>query len=142
MANPKFGIRYQDVAGNQEKFEIKSNGVALLEDEIGVGAEFIFSNLRGYGVKLTRTVLYAALYESKVKKREPWTPQLAGKLLDEHIEKGGSHQEILYSGMQCVSDHFPNMKKIMETVDSEEGEDPKEAENPPEEIDSSTKKDS
>lgn len=108
----KFGTRTLNIAGNDEVFVMKSNELAILEDEMGIGVLFLLNNKKNIGFRLARSMLYAGLIRSRQKAKEPWTPQHAGELLDTHTDKhGGSFMDVYMVGADCISDHFPKDKE-------------------------------
>jgi hypothetical protein len=125
----KFGMREIKIADKPEMLRIRSNELEVIEEQMGIGVFFLLQDRKSLGVRLTKAILFAGLQKDRAKSRTPWTPSIAGDLLDEHLESGGAHQDILGPGFECLLDHFPDLRKAAEEAQANEAAESDE--NPP-----------
>lgn len=120
MANPKRGEFTIDFAGKPTTFRMRANECAVFEERLRPDTLRDFLLNRSTGPRTAREIVYAGLMHKNIKQ---WNPIEAGRLLDKHLEAGGSITDVIAPTHSVVLDTMPEFRDFLKSlVDSDDAE--------------------
>lgn len=130
MANPKRGEFTIEFAGKPTTFRMRANECAVFEERLRPDTLRDFLINRSTGPRTAREIVYAGLMHKNTRQ---WNPIEAGRLLDKHLEGGGSITDVIAPTHTIILDTMPEFRDFLKSLsdDEEPKEPPKEgAEDP------------